>query len=112
MQGKLEGEEAYEALDKIDRLEVFEVYIRCSPHCRLTYLFVGSVEIALLFLISTLQASMPWAPALTIPVIMHCYWVVNVTRGALCLPYGSAHPKAPFGHLFPGIVVQKHQTPV
>ena len=36
VQGKLEGEDAYEALDKIDRLEVYEEYMRWGPrlwHC-------------------------------------------------------------------------------
>ena len=28
VQGKLEGEEAYEAMDKVHRLEVFELYLR------------------------------------------------------------------------------------
>ena len=29
---KLEGEDAYEALDKLDRLEVFQDYILCALH--------------------------------------------------------------------------------
>lgn len=30
---KFEGEEAFEDLEKIDRLEVFQQYIRCAPRC-------------------------------------------------------------------------------
>ncbi len=29
---KLEGDEVFEALDKIDRLEVWQDHIKCAPH--------------------------------------------------------------------------------
>ena len=32
VQVKLEGEDEYEALDKFDRLEVFQDHIRCAGH--------------------------------------------------------------------------------